>query len=119
MLFSLYFPFLKALSCSIILKNTCSHKDVKVGKKTTYFDQEGEGDLTEKSMDTNKIATVDQHMALSDENVDGRMLTSGVTKVDRLPKKMHDMTIRDDKVDIMDEKVYTVLWFGLLPQSEV
>lgn len=89
-------------------------------KKTTYFDEEGEEDFTEKSMDTNKIATVDQHMALSDENVDGRRtLTSEVKKVDQLPKKMHDMTIRDDKVDIMDEKVYTVLWFRLLPQSEV
>ncbi|XP_042452600.1 shaggy-related protein kinase alpha-like isoform X2 [Zingiber officinale] len=76
-----------------------------VDKKTTYFDEEGEEDFTEKSMDTNKMATVDQHMALSDENVDGRRtLTSEVTKVDQLPKKMHDMTIRDDKVDIMDEK---------------
>lgn len=82
-------------------------QDVKVGKKATNFNEAVEV-LTEKSMADNKISTVDQHMASSDMNVDARTLTSEATKVDQLPKKMHDMKMRDDKVVIQDEKVCTM-----------
>ncbi|XP_042430627.1 shaggy-related protein kinase alpha-like isoform X1 [Zingiber officinale] len=78
--------------------------DVKVGKKATNFDDAVDV-LTEKSMADNKISTLDQHMASSDVNVDARTLTSkATTKVDQLPKKMHGMAIRDNKVDIQHEK---------------
>jgi hypothetical protein len=76
-------------------------KRVKLGQEVTESSGEAIGPIG--------VATVLSQGELAMATVASTSLTggkAGSSGVDQLPKEMHDMKIRDEKVDHSDDKVY-------------
>ena len=104
------------LACNLL------HQDGDSGTKRAKVDQDiggevpAESDMVEaKAMDVD-LPTAPSHLD-SDANASNVDPNDRAEKavVDQLPKEMHDMTIRDEKVNDQSEKVHAVFLFFYVP----